>query len=82
LLSPARAGLFSALPFLSSIPAVLILPRYTRADFRDAMIGLLAILAGADRLTPVRLLAAALIFTGVFLSTRKPGWYRKKRTPG
>jgi len=41
-----------------------------------------AILAGADRLTPVRLLAAALIFTGVFLSTRKPGWYRKKRTPG
>jgi len=47
-MSPARAGLFSALPFLSSIPAVLILPRYTRADFRDAMIGLLAILAGAS----------------------------------
>lgn len=47
-MSPARAGLFSALPFLTSIPAVLILPRYTRADFRDAMIGLLAVLAGAS----------------------------------
>jgi drug/metabolite transporter (DMT)-like permease len=38
-----------------------------------------AILAGADRLTPIRLLAAALIFAGVFLSTRKPGWYRRKK---
>ena len=31
-----------------------------------------AILAGADQLTPLRLLAAALIFLGVFLSTTKP----------
>jgi len=31
-----------------------------------------AILAGADSLTPLRVLAAILIFTGVFLSTRKP----------
>ncbi|KAA3623287.1 MAG: EamA family transporter, partial [Flavobacterium sp.] len=31
-----------------------------------------AILAGADSLTPLRIMAAILIFTGVFLSTRKP----------
>ncbi len=31
-----------------------------------------AILVGADQLTPVRLLAAVLIFVGVFLSTRTP----------
>ncbi|MCW5519077.1 EamA family transporter [Aureitalea sp. L0-47] len=30
-----------------------------------------AILAGADKLTPLRIIAAVLIFTGVFLSTRK-----------
>ncbi|HIB47607.1 MAG TPA: EamA/RhaT family transporter [Flavobacteriaceae bacterium] len=30
-----------------------------------------AIMAGADTLTPIRVLAAILIFTGVFLSTRK-----------
>jgi cyanate permease len=45
-MSPAGAGAASALPFLTSIPAVLILPRYTPAAFRDRMIGLLAILAG------------------------------------
>ena len=45
-MSPARAGVASALPFLTSIPAVLILPRYTPAGFRDWMIGLLAIVAG------------------------------------
>jgi drug/metabolite transporter (DMT)-like permease len=32
---------------------------------------LFAILLGADQLSPLRILAAALIFTGVFLSTRK-----------
>lgn len=32
---------------------------------------LFAVLAGVDSLTPLRLLAAGLIFTGVFLSTRK-----------
>ena len=37
-----------------------------------------AILAGADTLTPLRVLAAILIFTGVFLSTRKP----KAKTEG
>ncbi len=31
-----------------------------------------AILVGADKLTPIQLVAAALIFFGVFLSTRKP----------
>lgn len=35
-----------------------------------------AIIVGADALTPVRILAAILIFTGVFLTTRK-----KKRSP-
>ena len=33
---------------------------------------LFAILVGADRLTPLRLVAAAFIFIGVFLSTRTP----------
>jgi drug/metabolite transporter (DMT)-like permease len=33
---------------------------------------LFAILAGADMLTPLRTLAAILIFLGVFLSTRRP----------
>jgi drug/metabolite transporter (DMT)-like permease len=33
--------------------------------------GIFAILTGADSITPLRVLAAALIFTGVFLSTRK-----------
>jgi drug/metabolite transporter (DMT)-like permease len=31
-----------------------------------------AILVGADKLTPIRILAAVLIFVGVFLSTRTP----------
>ncbi|WP_034259906.1 DMT family transporter [Altibacter lentus] len=33
---------------------------------------LIAVLVGSDTLTPLRVLAAALIFIGVFLSTRKP----------
>lgn len=33
---------------------------------------LFAILVGADHLTPIRILAAVLIFTGVYLSSRKP----------
>jgi drug/metabolite transporter (DMT)-like permease len=33
---------------------------------------LFAVLVGADKLTPIRLLAAGLIFFGVFLSIRKP----------
>ena len=41
----AGAGAASALPFLTSIPAVLILPRYTPANFRDWMIGILAVIA-------------------------------------
>jgi cyanate permease len=47
-MSPTWAGVASALPFLTSIPAVLILPRYTSADFRNWMIGILAVLAGAS----------------------------------
>jgi drug/metabolite transporter (DMT)-like permease len=30
-----------------------------------------ALLVGADTITPLRMLAAALIFTGVYLTTRK-----------
>ena len=45
-MSPTRAGVASALPFLTSIPAVLILPRYTAVEFRNWMIGILAVLAG------------------------------------
>ncbi|NNF46975.1 MAG: MFS transporter [Desulfofustis sp.] len=44
-MSPVRAGVSSALPFLTSIPAVLILPRFTAAGFRDWMIGILAVIA-------------------------------------
>ncbi|MBZ0327896.1 MAG: DMT family transporter [Altibacter sp.] len=32
----------------------------------------IAVMAGADTITPLRILAAVLIFTGVFLSSRKP----------
>ncbi len=45
-MSPVRAGVASALPFLTSIPAVLIIPRYVHADYRGWLIGLLALLAG------------------------------------
>lgn len=45
-MSPARAGVASALPFLTSIPAVLIIPRFTGANYRGWMIGLLALVAG------------------------------------
>ncbi|MCT8339219.1 DMT family transporter [Flavobacteriaceae bacterium TK19130] len=41
----------------------------------------IAILAGADKLTPLRIVAAALIFTGVFLSTRKPRGKRIQKNP-
>lgn len=44
-MSAAEAGVASALPFLTSIPAVLVLPRYTKAGFRDWMIGILAVIA-------------------------------------
>jgi len=54
-MSPVGAGAASALPFLTSIPAVLILPRYTAPHFRDRMIGLLAILAGGSILWVVLL---------------------------
>ena len=45
-MSPARAGVASALPFLTSIPAVLIFPRYTQPHHRGWLIGLMALLAG------------------------------------
>jgi len=45
-MSPARAGVASALPFLTSIPAVLFLPRYTKPHQRSWLIGLMALVAG------------------------------------
>ncbi len=42
---------------------------------------LFAVLLGADTLTPIRILAAALIFLGVYLSSRKPKKQRIKKGP-
>ena len=39
---------------------------------QPVLAGAFAIFMGADKLTPLRIGAAALIFLGVFLSTRKP----------
>jgi len=44
-LSPTDAGVYSSLPFITGIPAVLIIPRLTSAAFRGPMIALLALLA-------------------------------------
>ena len=44
-LSPSAAGVYSSIPFISGIPAVLIIPRLTPAGFRGPMIALLALLA-------------------------------------
>ena len=45
-MSPIRAGVASALPFLTSIPAVLIFPRLVKPQYRGWLIGLMAFLAG------------------------------------
>ena len=45
-MSPAKAGVASALPFVTSIPAVLVIPRYAQVVYRGWLIGLLALLAG------------------------------------
>lgn len=45
-MSPARAGVASALPFLTSIPAVLIFPRLVQPHHRGWLIGLMALVAG------------------------------------
>ncbi|MFC1798324.1 CynX/NimT family MFS transporter [Thermodesulfobacteriota bacterium] len=44
-LSPKIAGIYSALPFFSTIPAVLIIPRTTPHHLRSRMIALMALLA-------------------------------------
>ncbi len=46
-MTPAQAGLASALPFLTSIPSVLIIPRYLPARYRGSSIGLMAFLSAA-----------------------------------
>jgi CP family cyanate transporter-like MFS transporter len=45
-MSPVQAGVASALPFLTSIPAVLIFPRYVQPHYLGWLIGLMALLAG------------------------------------
>ncbi|MBT8362759.1 MAG: MFS transporter [Desulfobacterales bacterium] len=45
-MSPAKAGIASALPFLTSIPSVLIFPRFVQPHYRGWLIGLMALLAG------------------------------------
>ncbi len=45
-MSPAKAGVTSALPFLTSIPTVLIFPRFVKPHHRGWVIGLMALLAG------------------------------------
>ena len=45
-MSPSKAGMFSALPFLASIPAVLIIPRSVQSRYRGWAIGLMAFLSG------------------------------------
>lgn len=54
-MSPTRAGVYSALPFVSSIPAVLLIPRYTRVGYRDVMTGLMALLAGLSTIWVIAL---------------------------
>ncbi|MEW6673706.1 MAG: MFS transporter [Thermodesulfobacteriota bacterium] len=46
-LSPATAGLLASLPYLTSIPAVLLIPRLTPVRYRGRMTALLALLAAA-----------------------------------
>jgi cyanate permease len=45
-MSPASAGVASAIPFLTSIPAVLIFPRFVQPHNGGWVIGVLALLAG------------------------------------
>jgi len=45
-MSPVHAGYAAALPFLTSIPAVLIFPRYVSQQNRDFVSGILALVAG------------------------------------
>ena len=45
-MSPAAAGVVSATPFLASIPAVLIIPRFVPEHLRGCVISLLALLSG------------------------------------
>ena len=54
-MSPASAGMASALPFLTSIPAVLIFPRLVQPHHGGWAIGLLAFLAGISILWVVLL---------------------------
>jgi cyanate permease len=64
--SPATAGIVSAIPYIASIPAVLIIPRTIPAHFRGKAIALLAIVSGAAILwlvaTPLSSTVGLLLF--------------------
>ena len=72
-MTPDRAGVFSALPFLTSIPAVLIFPRLVRPCFRGWLIGLMALLAGFSILWVVILQWQPMGKEGRYLGTGSTG---------
>ncbi len=64
----------TVLTYLFNIYALKVLSPSTIGAFiylQPVLATLFAIMLGADKLTPLRIAAAALIFAGVFLSTRK-----------
>ncbi len=64
--SPATAGIVAAIPYIASIPAVLIIPRTIPAHFRGKVIALLSIVAGTAILllvaTPLSPIIGLLLF--------------------
>ncbi len=65
-MSPTHAGLAAAVPFLASIPAVLLIPRSVPAHQRGKAISLLAVVAGCAILwvvaTPLPVIIGLLLF--------------------
>ena len=69
--------------YLFNIYALKILSPSTIGAFmyvQPVLATLIAVLVGADSLTTLRILAAALIFTGVYISSRKPKKRLSKET--
>ena len=65
-MSPTRAGLAAAVPFMASTPAVLLVPRYVPAHRRGRAVSLLAVIAGLAILwvvaTPFPTIIGLLLF--------------------
>jgi len=65
-MSPTRAGLAAAVPFMASTPAVLLVPRYVPAHRRGRAVSLLAVIAGLAILwvvaTPLPPIIGLLLF--------------------